>query len=55
MKVFYAKDYGIVPGKEVAKQVDVLLRKMSEDDCEKVVEIEKGEYFMNSMRNVSDY
>ena len=48
MKVFYAKDYGIVPGKEVAKQVDVLLRKMSEDDCEKVVEIEKGEYFMNS-------
>lgn len=48
MKKIYAKDYGIEPGKDVAKQFNLLLKQMAEDAEDKVLEIENGEYFLDS-------
>ena len=48
MKTIYAKDHGIVPGKEVAMQLNSLLKDLSSDKEDKTLVLEKGEYFLDS-------
>lgn len=45
---FLAKDYGIIPGNEVAAQLSSLLHKMAESNEEKALTFEKGEYYLNT-------
>lgn len=48
MKVLYAKEYGIVPGQEVAQKLKELLQKLASDDSEKTLVFEKGNYYLDS-------
>lgn len=46
--VFYARDFGILPEKEVGGELCAALEKMSATDGEKTLVFEKGVYYINS-------
>lgn len=48
MKTVYAKDFGILPGNEVAEKLNGLLKKLKADREEKTLILEKGEYYVDS-------
>ena len=48
MKTVYAKDFGILPGNEVAEKLNGLLKKLKADREEKTLILEKGEYYLDS-------
>ena len=48
MTVFYGKDFGIKPGKDVTKELAELFKELSVTDGEKTVILEKGTYYIDS-------
>ena len=48
MKYVYAKEAGILPGEEIARKLNTLLSELAENDEEKTLVFEKGEYFLDS-------
>lgn len=47
MKTFFAKDFEITPGKEIAKELSILLSALKTTDGEKTVVFEKGRYYID--------
>ena len=48
MKTYSAKDYGIIPNKQIAKPLYDLFCELQKTDEEKVLVFEKGTYFIDS-------
>lgn len=48
MKYVYAKEAGILPGEEITRKLNTLLSELAENDEEKTLVFEKGEYFLDS-------
>ena len=48
MKIFKAAEYGIVPGAECAEKLSALARQLAEEDGEKTLVFEKGDYFIDA-------
>lgn len=48
MKIFNAAEYGIVPGAECAEKLSALARQLAEEDGEKALVFEKGDYFIDA-------
>lgn len=48
MKKIYADDYNILPGREVAAQLNALLAALAADDGQKALVFKKGEYFIDA-------
>ena len=46
--VFYARDFGILPEKEVGGELCAALEEMSASDGEKTLVFEKGVYYIDS-------
>lgn len=45
---YLAKDFGIIPGREVAKELSNALREMAKTEGEKTLTFEKGTYFIDA-------
>lgn len=46
--IYYAKDYGVTPNKDVTVELDALLKAMRTDDTEKTLLFESGRYFIDA-------
>ncbi len=46
--IIYAKDRGVLPGKEIGKEINALLASLSSVEGEKEVSLEKGVYYIDS-------
>lgn len=45
---FNARDYGVIPEKDVTKELNFLLEKLNESDEEKILSFTPGTYYLNS-------
>lgn len=48
MKTFYAKDFGVLPGKDAAEGLAAVFDRMAEEDGEKELIFDRGTYFVNA-------
>lgn len=48
MITFNAADYGVMPGKDITKELNIILKKLNETDEEKILSFEPGIYYLNS-------